>query len=65
MFRSLRRRTFLGVFAAAAALALPAAAGLFLPLFGWALSPVLAAGAMALSCLVLTANALRLLRYQP
>ena len=45
--------------------ALPAAAGLFLPLFGWALSPVLAAGAMALSCLVLTANALRLLRYQP
>ena len=45
--------------------ALPAAAGLFLPLFGWALAPTWAAGAMALSCLVLTANALRLLRYQP
>jgi Cu+-exporting ATPase len=43
--------------------ALPAAAGLFLPLFGWALSPTLAAASMALSCLVLTANALRLLRW--
>jgi Cu+-exporting ATPase len=43
--------------------ALPAAAGLFLPLFGWALSPVWAAGSMALSCVVLTANALRLLRW--
>jgi Cu+-exporting ATPase len=45
--------------------ALPAAAGLFLPLFGWALSPVWAAGSMALSCIVLTANALRLLRFTP
>ncbi len=45
--------------------ALPAAAGLFLPFFGWALSPVWAAGAMALSCLVLTANALRLLKFTP
>jgi Cu+-exporting ATPase len=45
--------------------ALPAAAGLFLPLFGWALNPTWAAGSMALSCVVLTANALRLLRYQP
>jgi Cu+-exporting ATPase len=43
--------------------ALPAAAGLFLPLFGWALSPTWAAASMALSCLVLTANALRLLRW--
>jgi Cu+-exporting ATPase len=45
--------------------ALPAAAGLFLPLFGWALAPTWAAGAMALSCVFLTFNALRLLRYQP
>jgi len=45
--------------------ALPAAAGLFLPLFGWALSPAWAAGSMALSCLVLTANALRLLKFTP
>ena len=45
--------------------ALPAAAGLFLPLFGWALAPTWAAASMALSCVVLTANALRLLRYQP
>jgi Cu+-exporting ATPase len=43
--------------------ALPAAAGLFLPLFGWALSPVWAAASMALSCVFLTANALRLLRW--
>jgi Cu+-exporting ATPase len=45
--------------------ALPAAAGLFLPPFGWALSPTWAAGAMALSCLFLTANALRLIRFTP
>jgi len=45
--------------------ALPAAAGLFLPLFGWALVPTWAAASMALSCVILTANALRLLRYQP
>ena len=45
--------------------ALPAAAGLFLPFFGWALSPVWAAASMALSCVFLTANALRLLRFQP
>jgi Cu+-exporting ATPase len=45
--------------------ALPAAAGLFLPIFGWALAPTWAAGSMALSCVFLTANALRLLRYTP
>ena len=45
--------------------ALPAAAGLFLPIFSWALAPTWAAASMALSCVVLTANALRLLRYQP
>jgi Cu+-exporting ATPase len=45
--------------------ALPAAAGLFLPLFGWALAPTWAAGSMALSCVFLTFNALRLLRFSP
>jgi len=45
--------------------ALPAAAGLFLPFFGWSLAPTWAAASMALSCLFLTANALRLLRFQP
>ena len=45
--------------------ALPAAAGLFLPLFGWALNPTWAAGSMALSCVFLTVNALRLLRFSP
>jgi len=47
------------------ALALPAAAGLFISSSGWALSPTWAATSMGLSSLLLTANALRLLRYQP
>lgn len=47
------------------ALALPAAAGLFISSTGWALSPTWAATSMGLSCLLLTGNALRLLRYQP
>ena len=45
--------------------ALPAAAGLFLSSTGWALSPTWAAASMALSCVFLTANALRLLRFSP
>jgi len=47
------------------ALALPAAAGLFISSTGWALSPTWAATSMGLSSLLLTGNALRLLRYQP
>ena len=47
------------------ALALPAAAGLFISSTGWALSPTWAATSMAFSCLLLTGNAMRLLRYKP
>ena len=47
------------------ALALPAAAGLFISSTGWALSPTWAATSMGLSSLLLTGNALRLLRFNP
>ena len=46
-------------------LALPAAAGLFISSAGWALNPIWAAGSMAISSLLLTGNALRLLRFSP
>lgn len=39
---------------------IPIAAGVFYPLFGWALSPAIAAGAMALSSVSVIGNALRL-----
>jgi len=42
------------------ALGIPVAAGLLYPVFGWLLSPALAALAMALSSVSVIANALRL-----
>lgn len=44
---------------------IPVAAGVLYPIFGLLLSPVLAAGAMALSSVLVLANALRLRRLNP
>jgi Cu+-exporting ATPase len=61
--RVIRQNLFLAF--AYNALALPAAAGLFISSTGWTLSPTWAATSMGLSSLLLTGNALRLLGYNP
>ena len=44
---------------------IPVAAGAFYPVFGWQLSPMLAAGAMAMSSVFVLSNALRLRSVKP
>ena len=61
--RVIRQNLFLAF--AYNALALPAAAGLFISSTGWVLSPTWAATSMGLSSLLITGNALRLLHFNP
>ncbi|MBZ9750190.1 heavy metal translocating P-type ATPase [Deinococcus sp. HMF7604] len=65
--RATLRNIRLGLFWAFAynVLLIPVAAGALSPVFGWQLSPVLAAAAMGLSSVFVLSNALRLRRVQP
>ncbi|HXI69943.1 MAG TPA: copper-translocating P-type ATPase [Verrucomicrobiae bacterium] len=58
MMRNIRQNLFFAF--AYNALGIPLAAGLFYPLFGWLLSPIIAGAAMSLSSVSVIANALRL-----
>jgi Cu+-exporting ATPase len=56
--RNIRQNLFFAFIYNAAGI--PVAAGVFYPLFGWLLSPIIAAAAMAASSVSVIANALRL-----
>ncbi|PYQ11778.1 MAG: hypothetical protein DMH00_07280 [Acidobacteria bacterium] len=56
--RNIRQNLFFAFFYNAASI--PVAAGVFYPLFGWLLSPMIASAAMSLSSVCVIANALRL-----
>jgi P-type Cu+ transporter len=61
--RNIRQNLFFAL--AYNAIGIPIAAGILYPAFGWRLSPMIAAAAMALSSLSVVGNANRLRRYQP
>ena len=46
-------------------LGIPLAAGLFYPLFGWLLNPMIGGAAMAFSSITVASNANRLLKFIP
>jgi Cu+-exporting ATPase len=56
--RNIRQNLFFAFVYNAAGI--PLAAGVFYPVFGWLLSPIIAAAAMAASSVSVIANALRL-----
>jgi Cu+-exporting ATPase len=56
--RNIRQNLFFAFFYNAAGI--PVAAGVFYPLFGWLLNPMIASAAMSLSSVCVIANALRL-----
>ena len=61
--RNIRQNLFFAL--AYNAVGIPIAAGVLYPAFGWRLSPMIAAAAMALSSLSVVGNANRLRRYHP